>query len=150
MQRHYKPSTNLLEGIRTLFPLEVCPWDDYYMRMAQTDFLLQRHNLKASKTYFIRKAPFGGSFAHLGGLTAFLRILKDYEFNDEVGMALLDQGYDPVFIGYLTDELVKMNVTVYAPPEGSIFFPNEPCIVMEGTLLGVRIEIGRASCRERV
>jgi nicotinate phosphoribosyltransferase len=142
MQRRYKPSTNLLEGIRTLFPLEVCPWDDYYMRMAQTDFLLQRHNLKASKTYFIRKAPFGGSFAHLGGLTAFLRILKDYEFNDEVGMALLDQGYDPVFIGYLTDELVKMNVTVYAPPEGSIFFPNEPCIIMEGTLLGVRIAEG--------
>lgn len=33
----YAPSTNLLEGIRNLFPLEVCPWDDYFPRMAQTD-----------------------------------------------------------------------------------------------------------------
>ena len=38
MERLYKPSKNLLEGIRNLFPLEICPWDDYYMRMALINF----------------------------------------------------------------------------------------------------------------
>jgi len=143
MERLYKPSTNLLEGIRNLFPLEICPWDDYYMRMAQTDFFRGRHNLKASKIYFIRKAPFGGSFAHLGGLTAFLRILKDFRFDEVVISALDDQGYDERFLEYLFSlDCGKMNITVYAPPEGSIFFPNEPCIILEGTLLNVRIGEG--------
>jgi nicotinate phosphoribosyltransferase len=138
----YNPTIDLLEGIRQLFPLEICPWDDYYMRMAQSDFLLDRHKLKASKTYFIRKAPFGGSFAHLGGLTAFLRTLKDFYFDETVACALLDQGYNTKFVNYLREEHAQLDLIVYAPPEGSIFFPNEPCVIMEGTLLDVRIAEG--------
>jgi len=137
----YKPSTGLLEAIRNLFVLEICPWDDYYLRMAQTDFLCGRHNLKASKTFFIRKAPFGGAYTVLGGLTAFLRVLQDYTFNDEVCIALKDQGYRPQFIEYLKT-LQKINVTVYSGPEGSVFFPNEPAIILEGSLLAIRIAEG--------
>jgi nicotinate phosphoribosyltransferase len=141
MNRLYAPTTNLIEGIRNLFPLETCPWDDYYLRMAQTDFLLGRHNLKASKTHFIRKAPFGGSFAHLGGLTAFLRVLADYRFDATVIAVLRDLGYDEKFLQYLY-AVEKMFITVYAPPEGSIFFPNEPCVILEGSLMNVRIAEG--------
>jgi nicotinate phosphoribosyltransferase len=139
----YHPSSDLLEGIRNLFPLETCPWDNYYMQMAQTDFLLGRHKIKASKTFFIREAPFKGSFAHLGGLTAFLRVLEDYTFDHpDVFAALLDQGYKKEFVKYLFEEHKKLNLTVYAPPEGSIFFPHEPVVVMEGELLDIRIAEG--------
>jgi nicotinate phosphoribosyltransferase len=138
----YNPSINLLEGIRNLFPLELCPWDDYYMRMAQSDFLLNRHKLKASKSFFIRKAPFNGSYALLGGLTAFLRVLKDYRFDTDVADALKDQGYQEEFVKYLCIEHDHLDVSVYALPEGSIFFPNEPAIVIEGGLLDVRIAEG--------
>jgi len=142
MERLYSPSYDLLEGIRNLFPLEICPWDDYYMRMAETDFHLNRHELKAAKTHFIRKAPFGGSFAHLGGLTAFLRTLEDFTFEDKaVKDALTYLGYSYGFIEYLCS-LNRLSVTVYAPPEGSIFFPNEPCVIIEGSLAQVRIAEG--------
>jgi len=138
----YQPMTNLLDSVRQLFPMEICPWDDYYMRMAQSDFFLDRHKLKASKTYFIRKAPFGGSFAHLGGLTAFLRTLKDFYFDETVVSALLDQGYAAEFVNYLHEQHCQIDVTTYAIPEGSIFFPNEPAVIIEGSLLDVRIAEG--------
>src|SRR6267142_2830326 len=71
---------SMISSIRKQFDRPLLPWDDYYMAMAQTDFLLGRHNLQASKTFFIREAPFGGSYAHLGGLHSFIRILEDYRF----------------------------------------------------------------------
>ena len=138
----YAPSTNLLEGIRNLFPLEICPWDDYYPRMAQTDWLSGRHNLKSTKTYFIRNAPFGGSYAVLGGLTAFLRTLNDFRFNDLTGVAMLDMGYHPEFIKFLVGEHPRVKVDVYSILEGGIFFPNEPAIILEGSLLDIRFAEG--------
>jgi nicotinate phosphoribosyltransferase len=138
----YAPSNNLLEGIRNLFPLEICPWDDYYPRMAQTDFLGHRHELLSSKTYFIRKAPFGGSYAVLGGLTAFLRMLNDFSFDSTVCGALLDMGYRKEFVDYLKNSHPRILVDVYSIPEGGLFFPNEPAIVMEGTLLDIRFAEG--------
>lgn len=138
----YAPSKSLLEGIRNLSPLEICPWDDYFPRMAQTDFLSHRHDLLGSKTYFIRKAPFGGSYAVLGGLTAFLRILNDFRFDGIVCEALLDMGYHKGFVEYLKNTHSRILVDVYSIPEGGLFFPNEPAIILEGTLLDIRFAEG--------
>jgi nicotinate phosphoribosyltransferase len=138
----YAPSKNLLEGLRLLTPLEVCPWDDYFPRMAQTDWLAGRHNLKGSKTYFIRKAPFNGSYAVMGGLTAFIRALHDFKFDHIVGDALLDMGYRKDFVEYLIKDKQRVDINVYAIPEGGLFFPDEPAIVMEGSLLDRRIAEG--------
>lgn len=138
----YAPSTNLLEGIRTLFPLELCPWDDYFPRMAQTDWLEGKDKLKGSKTYFIRKAPFEGSYAVMGGLTAFIRTLHDFRFNEEVSKALLDMGYRKEFVSYLQNVHQRINVDVYSIPEGDLFFPNEPAIIVEGDLLDRRFAEG--------
>jgi nicotinate phosphoribosyltransferase len=143
MSTRYRPSKNLLDGIRTIFPMELTPWDDYYMRMAQADFLLNRHNLIASKTFFIRKAPFKGSFALLGGLTAFLRVLEDYTFdNADIQIALHDMGYCHAFVKYLINDHRKIDVKIYAPYEGSVFFPSEPTIIIEGSLLDCRLAEG--------
>lgn len=138
----YKPSDLLIEGIRTLFPLQLLPWDDYYPRMAQTDFLCGRHLTKSSKSFFFRKAPFGGSYALLGGLTAFLRTLVDYRFNADVALAMEDMGYRKEFIKYLVEEFKQVKVDVYAPPEGSIILPNEPAVTLEGDLVSIRIAEG--------
>lgn len=138
----YKPSTNLLECVRNLFPLEICPWDDYFPRMAQTDFYLGRKDKKASKTYFIRKAPFGGSFAILGGLTLFLRALNDFKFNNDVIEALRDMGYKEEFCHFLQNNLKQIQVEVSAIEEGMIFFPNEPAVIVEGDIISVRLAEG--------
>lgn len=95
MDRKYAPSVDILTGIRNTIPLEIAPWDEYFMAMAQTDFLSGRADEFASKSYFIRKAPFGGSYAVLAGLTSFLRVLSDFSFKDPVVQeALKDQGFE--------------------------------------------------------
>ena len=138
----YSPSNNLLEAIRNLIPLEICPWDDYFPRMAQTDFLSNRHNLLGSKTYFIRKAPFGGSYSVMGGLTQFLRTLNDFRFDNAVGDAMLDMGYKKDFVNYLKATHPRISVDIYSILEGGLFFPNEPAIIMEGSLLDLRFAEG--------
>lgn len=138
----YSPTNNLLDAIRILTPLEVCPWDDYFPRMAQTDWLSGRHNLRGSKTYFIRKAPFKGSYAVMGGLTAFIRTLHDFRYDSTVCEALLDMGYRKDFVEYLQGVKKRVDIDVYAIPEGGLFFPDEPAIVLEGSLLDRRIAEG--------
>lgn len=138
----YKPTQNIIEGLRNLFPLELCPWDDYFARMAQTDFFLNRHKKIATKTFFIRKAPFGGSFALVGGINALFRTLIDYRFTDDVGLALNDMGYKKEFISYLINDLKQLQVRVYSVSEGNIIFPNEPIVTAQGDLVSIRFVEG--------
>ncbi len=139
---NYSPSNNLLEGIKTLFPLELMPWDDYYMRMAQSDFLCGRQEKKATKTFFIRKAPFGGSYALLAGVTAFLRAVHEIAFSGAVLDGLKDLGYRQEFIEYLKNDLKFLRLKIDAVPEGSVIFPHEPLVILEGNLVSVRIAEG--------
>lgn len=134
-------NTVLYEGLQAMSRCNLAPWDDYYARMAQSDFMLSRHMLRASKTSFIRKAPFEGSYAVMGGITEFRRMLETYHFSPEVGELLHGQGYRDDFIKYLIEKK-KLSVTVYALPEGSLMFPGEPAVVLEGSLLDVRLAEG--------
>lgn len=138
----YQPNTGLLAGIDHMSPLELCPVDEYYLRMAQSDFLAGRKDSQATKAFFYRTPPFNGSYAILGGLTAFLRTLREYAFSNEVVKYLKDQNYREEFIRYLQEELIWVRVNVSAPREGSVILPNEPAITIQGDLISVRIAEG--------
>lgn len=154
MMYRYNPTVNIREGLEKLIPYEMCPWDDYFPAMGQTDFLLNRHTLQSSKTFFYRKAPFGGSYALFGGLCQFLNQMKAFSYIDvpRLGIpedtalaALKDQGYSLQFLKYL-ELRPKPKVKVYAPKEGSVILPNEPVVIVEGDLLSVRIVEGMMRC----
>jgi len=68
----YAPTKNLLDGVRAAFPKQLFPWDEYFPQMAETDWLCGDGDTIAAKSFFIRQAPFGGSYAVLGGITAAL------------------------------------------------------------------------------
>lgn len=138
----YKPTTFLLDGLRNAFPKQLFPWDDYFSRMAETDFLSGRAYVPAVKSFFMRKAPFGGSYALLGGMVAALRGISDVYFDDPSFKAgMLDMGYRPEFVEWLASR-GNLRLKVYAPPEGSIIFPNEPIITVTGPLVDVRFAEG--------
>lgn len=138
----YQPEKNLLLGIESAFPIQMFPWDDYFPRMAQTDFLSGRANVMAVKSFFMRKAPFGGSYALLGGITAALSGIDNLNFQDPYFQAgMRDMGYKPEFLKYLFDQ-ERLRLQVFAPPEGALMFPNEPIITVVGTLPAIRLAEG--------
>jgi nicotinate phosphoribosyltransferase len=135
----YDPQENLLEGIRRAFPLQLFPWDDYFPRMAETDWFAGRGDTLAVKSYFIRKSPFEGSFALLGGITACLRGVADLSFeDDDFFKGMLDMGYRGDFVGWLNN-CQRLRLKIYAPPEGEIFAANVPIITAIGPLPHIRL-----------
>jgi len=137
----YNPQKDLMTGIQGMEPLEMFPWDDYYAQMAQTDFLCGQADVPAVKTAFNRTAPFGGAFTIFGGLTAFLRQLHDYRFDEDVCEGLRDMGFKKEWIEFVKRR-ERIRVKVYANAEGSIFLGNEPVVSLVGSSHDLRIAEG--------
>ena len=138
----YAPTKNLLDGVRAAFPKQLFPWDEYFPQMAETDWLCGDGDTIAAKSFFIRQAPFGGSYAVLGGITAALAGISDLHFNDpEFKKGMLDMGYIPEFVDWL-EEKGSLRLLVYAPREGDLIFPNEPAVTVVGPLPDVRMAEG--------
>ncbi len=113
-------------------------YTDYYeLTMAQGYFLSGKHDQKASFDYFFRKNPFEGGFTIFAGLSEFLPLLESLRFHEDELEYLREQGFDERFIDYLDG--FEFEGTIYAPREGEIVFPDEPVMMVEGTLLETQL-----------
>lgn len=122
--------------------MQLFPWDDYFPRMAETDFLCGRAKVLAVKSFFMRRAPFGGSYALLGGITAALRGIADLNFDDpDFKEGMLEMGYRKDFVEWLAKRK-HLRLQVFAPNEGAVFFPNEPVVSVVGPLADIRLVEG--------
>jgi nicotinate phosphoribosyltransferase len=135
----YAPTQDLMTGIRNAFPEQMFPWDDYFPRMAETDFLDGVADEMAVKSFFMRTAPFGGSFALLGGVTAMLRGIGDVDFtNPDFRRGMEDMDYHKDFLDHLAKHR-RLRLKIYSPLEGDVIFPNEPGITAVGPLADIRL-----------
>jgi nicotinate phosphoribosyltransferase len=136
----YNPQSGLLNVVRLAFPLQMLPFDMYFLRMAEADFLLGRQNIFAVKSYFVRSAPFGGSYVLLGGLVEALRTILDLRLDiEDFRRALTDLRFDEDFIKYMVSGK-HLRVQVFAPEtDGAIFFPHEPIVSVRGSLPHLRL-----------
>ena len=138
----YSPRTNLFEGLRLAFSQQLFPWDDYFPRMAETDWLCGRADAEAVKSFFIRKPPFGGSYALTGGITAALRSINELRFDrNDFSDGMLSMGYKKEFVEWLKSRK-RLRLKVFAPPEGRPIFANEPAVSVVGPLADVRLVEG--------
>jgi nicotinate phosphoribosyltransferase len=131
----------LLAGLKKMEPLETLPGDEYCFEMAQFDFQRGSFDEPAAKQFFFRKPPFGGSYAILGGLVAFLRQLSEYRFTDGVLAHYARLGFRGPWLDFLR-EREKLRIHVSAPREGSLVFPHEPVVTLVGPLHDIRIAEG--------
>ncbi len=106
--------------------------DLYELTMAQGYFLLGRHNDHAVFEYFFRKAPFGGGFVVFAGLSELISVIENMRFSDEAIEFLRKECFKEAFLEYLKD--FKFSGTIHAFPEGSVVFPYEPILRVEGPL----------------
>lgn len=136
-----RPTRNLLEGFQRMEDPWWYPWDDYHAQMAQTDYLEEQAEIFAVKSFFVREAPFGGSYMLFGGLTQFLRHLNAHRFDKEICVGLAEQGFREDWVRYLCGRK-RLKIGVRSHREGSILLPNEPAVTVWGNLHDVRLVEG--------
>jgi len=87
---------------------------------------------------FFRRQPFKGGFAICAGLEPLLDIISDLAFTDDDIHYLQSTGiFSPEFLDYL--RTFRFKGDIYAVPEGSVVFPNEPLLRVHGTLLEAQL-----------
>ncbi|MBI1363628.1 MAG: nicotinate phosphoribosyltransferase [Proteobacteria bacterium] len=120
--------------LKTLGPLFA---DKYAFTMGQALFTLGTHNTRTAFNMFIRKNPFEGGYLLTGGLSDFLEWLSDWRVLDEdidyLRSCKDGQGkplYTEAFLTFLKE--ARLELDIKAMPEGTIAFPHEPIVRVEG------------------
>jgi nicotinate phosphoribosyltransferase len=119
--------------------------DFYELTMAQ-GYFLKNMNRKAVFEMFFRKHPFQGGFSILAGVDTLLEKLESLRFFPE-DIAYLrslkangKQMFTDAFLDFLTD--FRFRGDVYAMDEGTVIFPQEPLVRVEGGLIEAQIVEG--------
>lgn len=111
--------------------------DLYELTMAQVYYEKELFG-KAVFSLFIRNRPKNRPFFLFAGLDPFLKLLKNFKFEDE-DLEYLEslKIFKPSFLDYL--KTFSFKGFIRALPEGTIFFENEPVCEVESDLISAQI-----------
>ena len=112
--------------------------DLYELTMANGYFRQENKDSKVAFDVFYRKNPEGGGFAVFAGLEQIVDYIVNLHF-DEADVEYLRSLnlFDEEFLQYLAD--FRFRGDVYAFPEGTIMYPNEPVITVVAGLVEAQI-----------
>ena len=111
--------------------------DEYEFTMSETYFKNKKENEKAVFDIFFRKVPNAGGYAIMAGLDKVIEYIKNLHFGEREIAYLERRGYDKDFIEYLKN--FKFTGNVYAIPDGTPVFPNEPIVTIEAPIIEAQI-----------
>ena len=86
---------------------------------------------------FFREIPDKGGFAVMAGLQQLCERLGSLAFDEAFLECLKEQGFSDKLIDYLKD--FKFSCDVYAMPEGTPVFPNEPIVKVQGPAIQAQL-----------
>lgn len=105
---------------------------DFYEFTMANGFL--DHGMRDKITYFdlfFRKVPDGGGFAIAAGLEQAVEYLQDLHFTaEDVEYIRSQKIFSEEFVEFLRD--FQFTCDVWAVPEGTPIFPNEPLVIVRG------------------
>ncbi len=108
--------------------------DFYEITMANGYFQNNKHNEIAYFDMFFRKVPDNAGFAIMAGVEQVIEYLNELRFDEDDIQFLRDKGmFDEDFLQYLKN--FKFECDVWAIPEGTPIFPNEPIVTVRGPLI---------------
>ncbi len=118
--------------------------DLYQLTMAYGYWRSGLAELEAAFNLHFRKSPFGSGFAVACGLGDVLEYLEGFRLTDgDVGYLAELEGNDgrPLFPPEFLDELRRMRLTVDvdAMPEGTLAFPYEPLLRVQGPIIQAQL-----------
>ena len=112
--------------------------DLYELTMANGYFLQEDVKKRVAFDVFYRKNPDGGGFSIFAGLEQIIEYLEDMHFSPEDIEYLRSLNlFDERFLDYLSN--FRFEGDVYAFPEGTVMYPNEPVITVVAGLVEAQI-----------
>ncbi len=106
--------------------------DLYEITMLYGFWKYRKHQQKACFEYFFRSLPPHIGFVLFAGLEQLLEYIENFSFNKNDLEYLGQQGFTTAFLDYLSS--FRLTVNLWSVPEGTVVFPNEPVVRVEGPL----------------
>lgn len=110
---------------------------DFYQLTMADGHLNAEHNDIAVFDLFYRSNPFGNGYSIFAGLKQIVEYIENLEFTDDDITYLSRFDFSKKFLNYLKD--FKFTGDIYAMPEGTVVFPNEPLIRVEAPIIEAQI-----------
>lgn len=113
--------------------------DKYQLNMMYAYWKHGKHHSRCVFDLYFRELPFANGFAVAAGLEQVIRYLTNLRFTEEDIQFLKneEEHYDEGFLQALRDW--RFTGDVYAMPEGTLVFPNEPIMRVEGPVFEVQL-----------
>lgn len=114
--------------------------DFYELTMSNGYFsdIKENRNSRAAFDVFYRKNPDEGGYAIFAGLQQVIEYIQGLQFDTDDIEYLRGQGiFEEEFLNYLQD--FKFSGDIYAFPEGTIMYPNEPMITVVAPLIDAQL-----------
>ena len=112
--------------------------DFYELTMSNGYFLDKDKDVRVAFDVFYRKNPDNGGFAIFTGLEQVVEYVQNLHFEEEDIAYLRSRNlFVEEFLEYLAD--FKFTGDIYAFPEGTIMYPNEPCLTVVAPLIDAQL-----------
>ena len=112
--------------------------DYYQLTMMGGYWKTGRKDLQACFNYTFRELPPDNGFAITAGLEQLLDLIEGLRFTEQDLDYLSGLGaFDDAFLEYLKD--FRISCTIEAVPEGTVIFPHEPILQIEGPLIEAQL-----------
>ena len=110
---------------------------DFYELTMCASYFDNKDFESATFDLFVRRLPENRSYMLFAGLEQCLHYLQNIKFTDEHIAYLKTQGFNADFLDYLVS--LRFTGEVWAVPEGSLVFPNEPLIRITAPIIEAQL-----------
>ena len=111
--------------------------DEYEFTMANGYLNNKKENEEAVFDIFFRKVPNNGGYAVMAGIDKIIPYIENLKFGEQELDYFRRKGYPEEFITCLKN--FKFHGSIYAIPDGTPVFPNEPLVTVKAPLIEAQI-----------
>lgn len=111
---------------------------DFYEFTMSNGYFTKNKNEIAYFDLFFRKVPDGGGYAIIAGLEQVIESIQNLKFDQEdIAYLRKQEIFSEEYLRYLAD--FKFTGDIWAIPEGTVVFPNEPVMTIKAPLVEAQL-----------